>query len=86
MKQSLSVLAFAAIMVFSPSQSFAQRSTQPQEIYKILGISVEGNTFAEPAAIIANTGLKIGDEVVFPGDQAAQADGHGRHAQGAFLA
>lgn len=74
MKQRLLVLAAAAIVVVSlPSHLFAQRSTQPQEVYKILGISVEGNTLAEPSAIIANTGLKIGNDLVFPGDQVAQA-------------
>ena len=73
MKHSLLVLAVAAILVFSPSHLFAQRSPQPQEIYKILGISVEGNSLAEPSAIIANTGLKIGDELPMPGDKIAQA-------------
>ncbi len=74
MKQRRFVLAAAAIIVvFLPSHLFAQRSTQPQEVYKIIGISVEGNTLAEPSAIIANTGLKIGEDLVFPGDQVAQA-------------
>lgn len=57
---------------FSTSHTLAQR-TQSQEIYKIIGISVEGNTVADPSAIIANTGLKIGDEIVVPGDQIGQA-------------
>ncbi|MBI5471130.1 MAG: outer membrane protein assembly factor BamA [Ignavibacteriae bacterium] len=73
MKQSLLVLAATAILVFSPSHLFAQRTPQPQEVYKILGISVEGNELAEPSAIIANTGLKIGDEIVMPGDKISQA-------------
>ncbi len=74
MKQRLFVLAAAAIIVvFLPSHLFAQRSNQPQEVYKILGISVEGNLLAEPSAIIANTGLKIGEDIVFPGDQVATA-------------
>ena len=74
MKQSMLVLAVVAIVVvFSPSHLFAQRSSQPQEIYKILGISVEGNSLAEPSAIIANTGLKIGDNITMPGDQIGQA-------------
>ncbi|MEO8168216.1 MAG: outer membrane protein assembly factor BamA, partial [bacterium] len=72
MKQCLLVAA-AIIVVCLPSHLFAQRSNQPQEVYKILGISVEGNTLAEPSAIIANTGLKIGEDLVFPGDQVAQA-------------
>jgi outer membrane protein insertion porin family len=73
MKQRVCVVAAALVMVFSPSHLFAQRSTQPQDVYKILGISVEGNTTAEPAAIIANTGLKVGEDLVVPGDKIAQA-------------
>ena len=47
--------------------------TQPQEVLKILGISIEGNTLADPAAVIANSGLKVGDEITIPGDQVGQA-------------
>ncbi len=50
-----------AILIFSSSILFAQQ----QEVYKILGISVEGNVVAQPAAIIANSGLKVGDEISF---------------------
>ncbi|MCZ6777305.1 MAG: outer membrane protein assembly factor BamA [Ignavibacteria bacterium] len=71
MKQVVLVLA-VIIGQFSTSHTLAQR-TQSQEIYKIIGISVEGNTVADPSAIIANTGLKIGDEIVVPGDQIGQA-------------
>ena len=49
----------------------AQR--QKPEVFKILGMSVEGNTSADPAAVIANSGLKIGDEISVPGDQIHQA-------------
>ena len=72
MKTIALVLLAAVIGLFTTSLLFAQR-TQPQEIYKILGISVEGNSLADPAAIIANSGLRIGDEIVFPGDQVSQA-------------
>lgn len=37
--------------------------------YKLLGISVQGNKSADASTIIANTGLKIGDELEIPGDQ-----------------
>lgn len=50
----------------------AQR-TESQEVYRILGISVEGNTLADPSAIIANSGLKLGEELVLPSDQVGQA-------------
>ncbi len=72
MKQTVLLLAAAAIaLACSPSHLFAQRSSQ--EVYKILGISVEGNSLAEASAIIANSGLKIGDEIAVPSDKAAEA-------------
>lgn len=41
--------------------------------YKILGITVEGNKSADANTIIANSGLKIGDEIEVPGDQTNNA-------------
>lgn len=49
------------------------QAQQRPEVYTILGISVEGLTSADPQAIIANTGLKPGDEIVIPGDQTRNA-------------
>jgi outer membrane protein insertion porin family len=46
---------------------------QRPEVFKVLGISVEGQRSSDPAAIIANTGLKIGDEISLPGDQTRTA-------------
>jgi outer membrane protein insertion porin family len=46
------------------------------EILHILGISVDGNnqkTGTESGAIIANSGLKVGDQISYPGDQIHQA-------------
>lgn len=40
-----------------------------KESYKILGISVVGNKSADATTIIANTGLRINDELVIPSDQ-----------------
>ena len=70
MKMRLLVLAGIVLCALSPS--FAQRP-QPQEVLKILGISIDGNSLADPAAVIANSGLKVGDEITIPGDQVAQA-------------
>ncbi|HTP13169.1 MAG TPA: POTRA domain-containing protein, partial [Bacteroidota bacterium] len=42
-------------------------------MFKILGISVEGQRSAESGAVIANTGLKVGDEITIPGEQTRQA-------------
>ena len=66
------LLVLAGIVLFAFPSLFAQRQ-QPQEVLKILGISIEGNTLADPAAVIANSGLKVGDEITIPGDQVAQA-------------
>jgi len=57
-------------LCFASSEVFAQRQN-PTEVYKILGISVEGNRTADAAAIIGNSGLKIGDEITLSNDAAA---------------
>lgn len=72
MKRAVLVLVAGAVLCSVPT-AFTQKRPTPAEIYKILGISVEGNQFADPAAIIANSGLKVGDEIAVPGDQVAQA-------------
>ncbi|MFH0734758.1 MAG: outer membrane protein assembly factor BamA [bacterium] len=41
--------------------------------YQILGISVEGNRSADAATIIANSGLKVNDEIEIPGDATIDA-------------
>ena len=72
MKRILVVLAVVGIGLAGTSQLSAQ-SSPPQEVYKILGISVEGNTLTETSGIISFSGLKIGDEILVPGDQVSQA-------------
>jgi len=65
--------SFSALLVgilLIPLRSPAQ---QKAEVFKILGITVEGQTSADPSAIIANTGLKVGDEIALPGDQTREA-------------
>lgn len=44
-----------------------------QKNYKILGISVQGNKSADANTIIANSGLKVGNEIQIPGDQTISA-------------
>ncbi len=46
---------------------------ETQKSYKILGISVEGNKSADAATIIANSGLRVGNEIQIPGDQTLNA-------------
>ncbi len=65
------LLVFLLASQVVPYQLAAQ--AKRSDAYKILGISVEGNSSAEPAAIIGNSGLKIGDELTIPGDQTTRA-------------
>jgi outer membrane protein insertion porin family len=71
MKMSAVVLLVAGCVLCSSLS--AQQKNPPQEVFKIVGVSVEGNTLADPAAVIANSGLKVGDEITIPGDQIGQA-------------
>ena len=72
MTKRVLVMLVVGILLSAPLHLYAQQAPS-REVHKILGISVEGNTFADPAAIIANSGLKVGDEILIPGDQAGQA-------------
>jgi len=58
------------IVIFSSTNIYSQLK---KENYKILGITVEGNTTADASTIIANSGLKVGDEIEIPGDQTLNA-------------
>lgn len=61
--------SFTLLLLFS-AVSFSQFQ---RANYKILGIAVEGNKTADPSTIIANSGLKVGDEIEIPGDQTNNA-------------
>ncbi|MFQ5800020.1 MAG: hypothetical protein ACE5H0_15190, partial [Bacteroidota bacterium] len=73
------VLSVFALMLVAIPTAFGQAQSRPstvgarQQVFQILGISVEGNSVADPRAIIANAGLKVGDEIALPSDQAAEA-------------
>lgn len=69
MLRNISIAAVLWLWLLSPS-AISQPSPQ---VYKILGISVEGQTVADPGAIIANTGLKVGEEISVPGEQTRTA-------------
>lgn len=68
-KKLFNYLVLFFLVIFSAT-SFAQTS---KTSYKILGISVVGNRTADAATIIANSGLKVGDEIQIPGDQTVNA-------------
>ncbi|MBT8380781.1 MAG: outer membrane protein assembly factor BamA [Ignavibacteria bacterium] len=65
----IKVLSIAFIFLFA-SQVFSQGI---QQSYNILGISVQGNKSADATTIIANSGLKVGNEIQIPGDQTLSA-------------
>ncbi len=60
---SFILLLFISTTIFS----------QGREHYQILGISVEGNKNTDAAIIIANSGLKVNDEINIPGDETVNA-------------
>lgn len=53
--------------------SFSSAQAPLKARYKLLGITVQGNKSADANTIIANSGLKIGDELEIPGDQTMNA-------------
>ena len=61
---------FIIILFLSAIPSFGQTE---KNSYKILGISVQGNKSADAATIIANSGIKEGDELLIPGDKTMNA-------------
>ena len=67
---SKSLLYSLILILFFTSTIFSQVG---RVNYKILGITVEGNTTSDPATIIANSGLNVGDEIEIPGDQTLEA-------------
>lgn len=60
---------YLIILLFAQA-NFSQYS---KANYKILGIRVEGNASADATTIIANSGLKTGDEIEYPGEQTTNA-------------
>ncbi|MFI5212058.1 MAG: outer membrane protein assembly factor, partial [Ignavibacteria bacterium] len=54
---------FALLLLFS--NSFSQEGPKN---YKILSLSTEGNKFYDSRIIIANSGLKLGDELMIPSE------------------
>jgi outer membrane protein insertion porin family len=56
------------LIIISTGLVLGQQQAKP-EVYKILGISVEGQKSGESSAIIANTGLQVGGEITIPSEQ-----------------
>ncbi|NWF88428.1 MAG: outer membrane protein assembly factor BamA [Ignavibacteriaceae bacterium] len=68
--QHTKFVIFLFILLVCSSYTLSQTITKS---YKILGISVIGNKSADASIIIANSGLKIGDEIQIPGDKTLNA-------------
>ncbi len=64
------VFSFLAVII---STSFVFGQQPKAEVYKILGIAVTGQQSVDPAAIIANAGLREGSEITIPGEQTKTA-------------
>ena len=67
--RKIRIYLISLLLIFS-SILLPQTATKS---YKILGISVVGNNSADASIIIANSGLKIGDEIQIPGDKTLNA-------------
>ncbi|MBU1099933.1 MAG: outer membrane protein assembly factor BamA [Bacteroidetes bacterium] len=63
------IISFSLLFVFT---SETNSQVRPKN-YKILGISVEGNSTTDANTIIANSGLRVGDEFQIPGDETINA-------------
>jgi outer membrane protein insertion porin family len=66
-------IVFLGLIALFLNAAPAQNLLPQQKAYKILGISVEGSTTADPGTIIMNSGLRTGDELIVPSDQTAKA-------------
>lgn len=64
------ILFSVIALLFLFSSSYSQDGPKN---YKILSISVDGNKFYDSHIIIANSGLKVGDELMLPSETSQQA-------------
>ena len=67
------LLPFLVLLYSCIAGAQGQPPQSAQKVYKILGVSVEGNRTADPSTLILTSGLRIGGEVVVPGDQTQKA-------------
>lgn len=66
-------LRISLLMLLAVVSAYSQFEPQSEEkIYKIHGISVEGNVYANTETIVAISGLRVGDELKMPFDEKLQ--------------
>lgn len=71
--KSVAKIFLALIFLTQFVASISINSQSSRKNYKILGVNVEGNKSADARTIVANSGLKVGDEIQIPGDQTLNA-------------
>lgn len=71
--KSVAKIFLALIFLTQFVASININSQSSRKNYKILGVNVEGNKSADARTIVANSGLKVGDEIQIPGDQTLNA-------------
>lgn len=64
----LSRLALATGLLLCLLSSLSSQQIVEEEQYTLLGITVEGNKYADTETIVALTGLRIGNPITFPND------------------
>ncbi|MEG8945948.1 outer membrane protein assembly factor BamA [Rosettibacter firmus] len=72
-KPSLKITFIYFLLIYFIALSTSTFPQFQKSTYKILGINVTGNKTADAQTIIANTGLKVGDEISIPSDQTNNA-------------
>ncbi len=64
---------FAVLLSVLVSTGMAQQQAPKQQVYKVLGISVEGAVTSDPSTLLFTAGIRTGDEIIVPGDVTQKA-------------
>jgi outer membrane protein insertion porin family len=62
-----------AILFFLATLCAAQQQAPKQQVYNVLGISVEGAMTSDASTLMFTAGIRTGDEIVVPGDVTQRA-------------
>lgn len=65
--------AFYTLLSFFAFSTTALTQQGEQLVLKIRGIAVEGNITSDAGTLISNSGLRLDDEIIVPGDQTSKA-------------
>ena len=67
------LIVFCAIILFISFNRNISFSQQGPRTYKVLAINVEGNKNYDKRIIVANSGIKVGDEIMIPSEVTQEA-------------